>query len=353
MAQLAARHCLRGRSRHRLSTLKQWRGVRPGSCGSLSRSSPSWSSLHWSSGWCGTGGVGSVCPQTLPPRSTDPVDTPRRRASRSARQRLPSRANIEPACPRSVTTPPCRATRPSGRSPRCGCPSRRWSSEPKSRRSARGPGARPPPVEPEPEPAAPDLDAIAPAEGRLERLRGRLAKSQNALGRSMLGLLGGGDLDEESWEEVEDTLLIADLGPVVTASVVDALRSGWPAAACAPRPTPARCCARCSSPSCSPSWTARSRRCRTTTSRRCCWSSASTAPARPPPSASWPGCWSPTGAGSCSAPPTPSGPPLPTSCRPGRRGWVPRWCVAPRAPTRRRWPSTPSTRASRPAPTSW
>ena len=71
-------------------------------------------------------------------------------------------------------------------------------------------------------PAAPELDdASHPTEGRLERLRGRLAKSQNTLGRSMLGLLGGGDLDEDSWEEVEDTLLIADLGPVVTESVVD------------------------------------------------------------------------------------------------------------------------------------
>ena len=41
----------------------------------------------------------------------------------------------------------------------------------------------------------------------------------------MLGLLGGGDLDESSWEEVEDTLLIADLGPAVTASVMEKLRS--------------------------------------------------------------------------------------------------------------------------------
>jgi fused signal recognition particle receptor len=71
----------------------------------------------------------------------------------------------------------------------------------------------------------PDVGAIAPPEGRLDRLRGRLAKSQNALGQSMLGLLGGGDLDEDSWEAVEDTLLIADLGPVVTESVVSALRS--------------------------------------------------------------------------------------------------------------------------------
>ncbi len=40
----------------------------------------------------------------------------------------------------------------------------------------------------------------------------------------MLGLLGAGDLDEDSWEEVEDTLLIADLGSATTTSVVTALR---------------------------------------------------------------------------------------------------------------------------------
>jgi fused signal recognition particle receptor len=71
---------------------------------------------------------------------------------------------------------------------------------------------------------APAVDTIAPIDGRLQRLRGRLAKSQNALGRSVLGLLGGGDLDEDSWQEVEDTLLIADLGSVVTESVVTRLR---------------------------------------------------------------------------------------------------------------------------------
>ena len=74
-------------------------------------------------------------------------------------------------------------------------------------------------------PPGSDVGAIAPPEGRLERLRGRLAKSQNAFGRSMLGLLGGGDLDEASWDEVEDTLLIADLGPVTTASVIEHLRA--------------------------------------------------------------------------------------------------------------------------------
>ncbi|TFV55169.1 signal recognition particle-docking protein FtsY [Mycobacterium sp. PS03-16] len=82
-----------------------------------------------------------------------------------------------------------------------------------------------PEIEPEPEPELEPAEVIAPTHGRLDRLRGRLAKSQNALGRSMLGLLGGGDLDEDSWEAVEDTLLIADLGPTVTESVVSALRT--------------------------------------------------------------------------------------------------------------------------------
>jgi fused signal recognition particle receptor len=82
-----------------------------------------------------------------------------------------------------------------------------------------------PPAEPAPAAEAPATEEIVPPEGRLERLRGRLARSQNALGRSLLGLIGGGDLDEDSWEQVEDTLLIADLGPTVTNSVVAELRN--------------------------------------------------------------------------------------------------------------------------------
>jgi fused signal recognition particle receptor len=82
-----------------------------------------------------------------------------------------------------------------------------------------------PPIEPAPAATTPATGEIAPPEGRLERLRGRLARSQNALGRSLLGLIGGGDLDEDSWEQIEDTLLIADLGPTVTSSIVAELRS--------------------------------------------------------------------------------------------------------------------------------
>ncbi|ASW91399.1 signal recognition particle-docking protein FtsY [Mycobacterium marseillense] len=83
-----------------------------------------------------------------------------------------------------------------------------------------------PEPEPQPEtPAAPEIEEIAPPEGRLERLRGRLARSQSAFGRSMLGLIGGGDLDEDAWQDVEDTLLVADLGPVVAESVIAQLRA--------------------------------------------------------------------------------------------------------------------------------
>lgn len=81
-----------------------------------------------------------------------------------------------------------------------------------------------PPAAPE-TPTAPEIEEIAPPEGRLERLRGRLARSQSAFGRSMLGLIGGGDLDEDAWQDVEDTLLVADLGPVVAESVIAQLRA--------------------------------------------------------------------------------------------------------------------------------
>jgi fused signal recognition particle receptor len=71
--------------------------------------------------------------------------------------------------------------------------------------------------------AAP-VDEIAPTSGRLERLRGRLSRSRSTFGQGLLGLLGAGDLDEDSWTEVEDTLLLADLGAATTTEIVERLR---------------------------------------------------------------------------------------------------------------------------------
>jgi fused signal recognition particle receptor len=70
-----------------------------------------------------------------------------------------------------------------------------------------------------------ELEPIEPSAGRLERLRGRLAASRSAFGQGLLGLLGAGDLDEDSWTDIEDTLLMADLGAATTGEIVTKLRS--------------------------------------------------------------------------------------------------------------------------------
>jgi fused signal recognition particle receptor len=72
---------------------------------------------------------------------------------------------------------------------------------------------------------APPIDEIASPEGRLIRLRGRLARSRSGFGQGLLGLLGAGELDEDSWEDVEAMLLQADLGPDMTLELVDTLRT--------------------------------------------------------------------------------------------------------------------------------
>ncbi len=87
-----------------------------------------------------------------------------------------------------------------------------------------------PEPQPQPEPVIAELETppaveeIAPTAGRLSKLRGRLSRSQNAFGRSLLGLLGAGTLDDDSWEEVEDTLLMADLGAAAAAEITEKLR---------------------------------------------------------------------------------------------------------------------------------
>jgi fused signal recognition particle receptor len=83
---------------------------------------------------------------------------------------------------------------------------------------------KPPPVGPAPVKPAP-VEPIEPTSGRLVRLRGRLSRSRSAFGQSLLGLLGAGDLDEDSWTDVEDTLLLADLGAATTTEIVDRLRA--------------------------------------------------------------------------------------------------------------------------------
>lgn len=63
------------------------------------------------------------------------------------------------------------------------------------------------------------------AQGRLIRLRARLARSQGSLGRGLLAVLGRDKLDDDAWEEIEDTLLGADVGVAPTQELVANLRT--------------------------------------------------------------------------------------------------------------------------------
>ena len=70
---------------------------------------------------------------------------------------------------------------------------------------------------------APSVERPEPVRGRMERLRERLASS-GALGRAILGVLSRGQLSAADWEEIEESLLIADLGLEATDSLMEALK---------------------------------------------------------------------------------------------------------------------------------
>jgi fused signal recognition particle receptor len=60
---------------------------------------------------------------------------------------------------------------------------------------------------------------------RLRRLRERLSRSQGRLGQGLLALLSRDRLDEDTWEDIEDTLLTADIGVAPTQELVERLRT--------------------------------------------------------------------------------------------------------------------------------
>ena len=69
------------------------------------------------------------------------------------------------------------------------------------------------------------VEAPAPAAGRLVRLRARLARSESTLGKGLLSLLSRDRLDDETWDEVENLLLGADVGVAATTELVESLRT--------------------------------------------------------------------------------------------------------------------------------
>jgi fused signal recognition particle receptor len=69
------------------------------------------------------------------------------------------------------------------------------------------------------------VETPAPTAGRLVRLRDRLARSGSPLGARLLSVLSRDSLTEDDWDEIEEELLLADVGAGPTTELLDALRT--------------------------------------------------------------------------------------------------------------------------------
>jgi fused signal recognition particle receptor len=79
-------------------------------------------------------------------------------------------------------------------------------------------------VEPE-TPSAPAVERPEPVGGRLVRLRERLARSGSPLGARLLSVLSRDHLSEDDWDELEETLLLADVGAGPAGELIESLRT--------------------------------------------------------------------------------------------------------------------------------
>jgi fused signal recognition particle receptor len=77
----------------------------------------------------------------------------------------------------------------------------------------------------EPGPMLEPIEKPAPTAGRLVRLRERLARSGSPLGARLLSVLSRDTLTEDDWDEIEEELLLADVGAGPTTELLDALRT--------------------------------------------------------------------------------------------------------------------------------
>ncbi|MFD6141535.1 signal recognition particle-docking protein FtsY [Promicromonospora sp. NPDC060271] len=69
------------------------------------------------------------------------------------------------------------------------------------------------------------VETPAPTAGRLVRLRDRLARSGSPLGARLLSVLSRDSLTEDDWDEIEEELLLADVGAGPTTELLEALRT--------------------------------------------------------------------------------------------------------------------------------
>ena len=82
-----------------------------------------------------------------------------------------------------------------------------------------------PPAQPATAAATIDIERPPPSAGRLVRLRARLARSQSGIGSALLSLLSRDRLDDETWDEIEEVLITADVGVAPSRAMVDGLKT--------------------------------------------------------------------------------------------------------------------------------
>jgi len=70
-----------------------------------------------------------------------------------------------------------------------------------------------------------EVERPPPSAGRMVRLRARLARSQTSVGTALLNLLSRDRLDDETWDEIEEVLITADVGVAPARAMVDDLRT--------------------------------------------------------------------------------------------------------------------------------
>jgi fused signal recognition particle receptor len=70
-----------------------------------------------------------------------------------------------------------------------------------------------------------EVERPPPSAGRMVRLRARLARSQSSVGSALLNLLSRDRLDDETWDEMEEVLITADVGVAPARIMVDDLRT--------------------------------------------------------------------------------------------------------------------------------
>ena len=183
----------------------------------------------------------------------------------------------------------------------------------KARAETPAPAEESKPADAEPKPQ----DTIEPAVGRIGKLRGRLSKSQNVFGRSVLGMLSAGDLDDDAWEDIETQLIQADLGVKITTNVVDELREMIAERGVSSEDEARAMLRECLIAACKPELDRSIKAMPYDGKPAVVLVVGSTALGKPPPPASSPASWCPWDTRCCLGRPTPSVPPLPTSWKPG------------------------------------